>query len=136
MIVDKDLLPGINAIVENAESQLASLIGVKVRVRVDLTPDVLTKLTIQKCVCLSFGVNWLDIVGSSRQEEIKDARHVYYYLCIAWLKSTLVELGRETGMRNHTTVMHGRNRIAGLVQLGLCNIYRKVTAIESQLRSK
>jgi chromosomal replication initiator protein len=61
-----------------------------------------------------FGVNWRAITGEVRVAEIVLARQVVMYLAATRLHRSLPVIGRCLN-RDHSTVLHGRDRIAALV---------------------
>lgn len=53
-----------------------------------------------------------DIIGGCRKAEMVRARHIAMYLLKEDLKLTLVEIGELLGGRDHTTIMHGSEKIS------------------------
>jgi len=53
-----------------------------------------------------------DLTGRRRTKEIALARHVAMYLARELTESSLPRIGKAFGGRDHTTVLHGYNRIA------------------------
>ncbi len=66
-----------------------------------------TAADILRTVCEVFGVSEKDLLGKQRKREIVRPRHVAMYLLREETGSSLVEIGRTLGGRDHTTVMHG-----------------------------
>jgi chromosomal replication initiator protein len=60
-----------------------------------------------------FDVSTEDLVGKKRDRKTARARHVAIYLIRQQDACSLAEIGKELGGRNHTTVLHGYERIAG-----------------------
>jgi len=71
-------------------------------------------LSIIDSACGFYNVKFSDIVGKCRKNEFKEVRHnIMAYLAIKKdsLKITLVEIGKAFGQRDHTTIIHARNKI-------------------------
>jgi chromosomal replication initiator protein len=80
-------------------------IGVR---RQRLTPgDVL------RAVTQHFGVSLKELLGRSRTRDIVGPRQIAMYLMREETGSSLVDIGHQLGSRDHTTVMHGINKIVG-----------------------
>lgn len=62
-----------------------------------------------------FGVGAKEIMSGRRNGYILTPRHIAFYLSCRLTSSSLTEIGREFGNRDHTTVMHGSARIAGTI---------------------
>ncbi len=61
---------------------------------------------IQHNVEQAMGVSHADLVGTKRNREIAQARHVAIWLCHQLTDLTYAEIGARFGGRSHTTVMH------------------------------
>ncbi|MBP6098706.1 MAG: chromosomal replication initiator protein DnaA [Candidatus Levybacteria bacterium] len=91
------------------ELVLSLLQGAKKRTQV-ASPDAVVE-----AVCNYYNIKTTQIKGSKRDASLVRARHVCMYL----LKEqglTLVEIGNLLGGRDHTTVMHGVEKIEFLIQ--------------------
>jgi chromosomal replication initiator protein len=83
-----------------------------------------TATDILRAVCAEFDIAEKDLLGRQRKREIVRPRHVAMYLLREQTESSLVEIGRTMGGRDHTTVLHGVERI------------EKDLETDTQLRSK
>jgi len=72
--------------------------------------------TIMKAVCKYFSVNKTDIKGKRRTQGIVIPRQIAMYLLRQMTDTPLVSIGELLGGRDHTTIMHGVEKIAGEVQ--------------------
>lgn len=68
-----------------------------------------------KSVCEYFGVKSTQLKGPKRDASIVKARQICMYMLQKELHLTLVEIGNLLGGRDHTTVMHGVEKIEKLV---------------------
>lgn len=59
-----------------------------------------------------FNVKTGDLCGSSRKKELVTARHITAYLLLNEIKLPLKEVGELLGGRDHTSIMHARDKIA------------------------
>lgn len=72
----------------------------------DLTPD-----RIINTVCDYFNVSYNDITGKKKNKEIVEPRMIAIYLISEILNLPLVNIGKLFGGRDHTTIMHSRDKI-------------------------
>lgn len=66
-------------------------------------------------ICSYFGLTNKDLIGPKRQKELVLPRHIAMYLLSEELKLTVVKIGEILGGRDHTTIMHGRDKIRNLI---------------------
>lgn len=62
-------------------------------------------------VCSNYNVSVDDLKSKRRISTITQPRQVAMYICRMYLNENLVKIGNEFGGRNHTTVMHGVDKI-------------------------
>lgn len=67
------------------------------------------------CVCEFYRIKPTQLKGPKRDASLVKARQITMYLLQKELGITLVEIGNILGGRDHTTVMHGVNKIEGLL---------------------
>ena len=79
-----------------------------------------------KAVCDFYDVKPTQLKGPKRDASLVRARQVAMYLLKRELSLTLVEIGNLLGGRDHTTVMHGVEKVAALVE--------NKTGVESDIR--
>ena len=63
-------------------------------------------------VCKYYNVKRSDLVGKKKNKEIVDPRQVCMYVATELLDVPLMTIGESMGGRDHTTVMHARDKIA------------------------
>ena len=71
------------------------------------TPD-----DIIKTVCDYFDITKQDIIGKKKSKEIVEPRMIAIYLINELLEIPLVSIGKIFGGRDHTTIMHSRDKIS------------------------
>lgn len=69
-----------------------------------------------KCVCDFYGVKPTQLKGPKRDASLVRARQIAMYLLKTQLGLTHVEIGNLLGGRDHTTIMHGVEKMTGLVE--------------------
>ena len=94
--------------VEFAEETLKDLISPDA-VR-ELTPEVIIDI-----VAEHFNIKPDDIISQKRNAEIVYPRQIAMYICRQMLPITVQALGKAFGNRDHTTILHGSEKIAKLV---------------------
>ncbi|MCL2851326.1 MAG: chromosomal replication initiator protein DnaA [Firmicutes bacterium] len=72
--------------------------------------------TIISAVCKYFNIKKDDLIGKKRSREIVEPRMITIYLITEILNIPLVNIGKLIGNRDHTTIMHGRNKIEGMIK--------------------
>ena len=72
---------------------------------------VITPQFIIDTVAEHFDITPSDIIGSKRSSKIVYPRQIAMYLCREMLESPLTTIGKYMGDRDHTTVMHGIEKI-------------------------
>ncbi len=82
-------------------------------------------------VCNYFDLTQKDLTGPRRQKGLVLPRHIVMYLLCEELGMTVERVGQLLGGRDHTTVMHGRDRIKGLISTN-----REVTKIMIEVKQK
>lgn len=66
-------------------------------------------------ICQYFNLNQKDLLGAKRQKELVLPRHLAMFILSEDLNLTVEKIGLLLGKRDHTTVMHGRDKIKKLV---------------------
>ncbi len=104
----------------------ASLIGaskVTYDIAVEALKDFLDNkkevLTIDKIIdaaCSYYSISKADMVGKKKNKEIVEPRQVCIYIITEMLNVPLAAIGSAFGGRDHTTVMHARDKIAELIK--------------------
>ena len=94
--------------VEQAASILRQSFNIKER-----TVDI---PLIKNTVCAKYNINVQDMDSSKRKKDIAHARQIAMYLCRELTGISLPKIGEEFGNRDHTTVMHGINKITEEIQ--------------------
>ena len=67
---------------------------------------------IMSTVCKYFGITKQDIIGKKKSKEVVEPRMIAIYLINELLEMPLVSIGKMFGGRDHTTIMHSRDKIS------------------------
>jgi len=78
--------------------------------------ELITAESIQKVVGKYFGVRLSDMKSKKRTKTLTLPRHVAMYLCRRLTELPLIDIGRDFGRKDHTTVMHACNKIEESIQ--------------------
>ncbi len=76
------------------------------------TKSELTAEKITNTVCEYFKIDYKDIVGKKKNKEVVEPRMIAVYLISELLNLPLVNIGKIFGGRDHTTIMHSRDKIS------------------------
>jgi chromosomal replication initiator protein len=88
---------------------------------------------IMDATAAAYGYTLDDLVGPSRRQPLARARQTAMYLCRELTDLSLPRLGQLFGGRDHTTILHGTEKIKTLM-LQDKQLFDQVTAITQQLR--
>ena len=73
--------------------------------------ELVTAESIQKVVAKHFNIRLSDLRSKKRTKSLILPRHAAMYLCRRLTKLSLIDIGRDFGKKDHTTVIHACNRI-------------------------
>lgn len=90
-----------------------------------------TPENIIKKVCEYFGITENEITGKKKSKEIVEPRMIAIYLIDDILDIPLVSIGKIFGGRDHTTIMHSRDKIGEQIKKD-----NKLSAIVNDLKQK
>lgn len=77
----------------------------------DLSPDA-----VMQAICRVFSLQKSDLVGESREKNVALARQMAFWFYKHELDLSYPTIGKLFGGRNHTTIMHGHNKIKDLLE--------------------
>lgn len=89
------------------------------------------KIVLSK-ICDFFNTTLKDLTGPRRQKELVLPRHFAMYILSEELSMTVEAIGKLLGGRDHTTVMHGRDRVKELV-LRDRDVQRRMIELRSKI---
>lgn len=72
----------------------------------EVTPELIIQV-----VADHFGITPLDIASQKRNKEVVFPRQIVMYLCQSMTATSLQVIGKFLGGRDHTTIIHGREKI-------------------------
>lgn len=75
----------------------------------------LSPRTVINKVCEYFMIKYADLIGPKRVKELVLPRHLVMHILSEQLNLTVEKIGEIIGGRDHTTVMHGRDKIRKLI---------------------
>lgn len=76
------------------------------------TEESVTADSIINCVCRYYKITKEDLIGKKKTKEIVEPRQICIYIITDMLALPLATIGAMLGGRDHTTVMHARDKIA------------------------
>lgn len=82
-----------------------------------LTSEKLTPRHLISVCARHFNIKTGDLIGSSRKKELVIARHITAYLLLTQSLLPLEEVGHLLGDRDHTSIMHARDKVNNSPQL-------------------
>ncbi len=98
-------------------------------------PSNLTPTEVLEGVCRYYNVDIERIRGKQREREIVWPRQVAMYLMRQETSASLLQIGMELGGRDHTTIMHGWEKIQGEVANN-DRVRREIAAVLESLQRK
>ena len=82
-----------------------------------------------KAVCDYFDITKDDITGKKKNKEIVEPRMIAIYMISEMLELPLVTIGKIFGGRDHTTIMHSRDKISSEIKTN-----RKIQTFVSEIK--
>jgi len=80
-------------------------------------------------VCVEYKLNRMELRSARRTKDLAEARHVASYIASRLTFLSLPQIGARLGQRDHTTILHGRNRIRARI-VDEVDLAERVGAIE------
>ena len=77
--------------------------------------EVMTTTNIINIVCNFYDISKNDLLGKKRNKELVEPRQICMYLMTELLSIPLMTIGQAMGGRDHTTVIHARDKVAELI---------------------
>jgi len=85
-------------------------------------------------VCSYFNITNDDIISKKRNRELVEPRMYAIYLITEFLNIPLSNIGQMLGGRDHTTIMHARNKVASALQDKDARTKRVITDLSKLIR--
>lgn len=85
-----------------------------------------------KAVAASYGYTLDEIRAKGRNKELSQARHVAMYMLKKYTRSSLRDIGVFLGNRDHSTIMHGIDKIMYEME-EVMDLKRRIVAIENTI---
>ncbi|MCM1160885.1 MAG: chromosomal replication initiator protein DnaA [Roseburia sp.] len=96
-------------------------------------PKEITPKLIINVVCEHYNVSPDDIISKKRNSEFVQPRQVIMYLCRNLIGTSLQAIGKELGKKDHTTVIHGVNKIKEELENGNEELRNKIEIIKKKI---
>ena len=96
-------------------------------------PKEITPKLIIHVVCEHYNVSPDDIISKKRNSEFVQPRQVIMYLCRELIGISLQSIGKELGKKDHTTVIHGVNKIKEELDNGNEELRNKIEIIKKKI---
>lgn len=96
-------------------------------------PKEITPRLIINVVCEHYNVSPDDIISKKRNSEFVQPRQVIMYLCRNLIGTSLQSIGKELGKKDHTTVIHGVNKIKEELDNGNEELRNKIEIIKKKI---
>ena len=77
--------------------------------------DEITVDEIVDCTCKYYNANKADVLGKKKNKEVVTPRQVAIYLINEFMNIPLAAIGEYFGGREHTTIMHARDKISAQI---------------------
>lgn len=87
----------------------------------DRSEEAISADSVISCACKYFNVSREDLVGKKKSREIVEPRQICIYVITELLALPLATIGNIFGGRDHTTVMHARDKVAASLSTNIKN---------------
>lgn len=118
--VEIEQMPPVQDILQQAGTRISKLIGSPVMVtikRVMYGSKEEKKIILKEIIEKEFDTPWHNIIKHDRKRTLVDARHVYMYFAKKWLHQSLSKTGYDLGHRDHTSVVHGLQKMKDMIDI-------------------
>ncbi len=95
---------------------LGRLVKEALRDYADKSEEAITGERIIECACKYYNITKADLCGKMRNREIVEPRQVCIYIMTELTAMPLASIGEILGGRDHTTIMHARDKVAAAIQ--------------------
>ena len=103
----------------------------------DFTLDQTKNFTVQnilRTVAAFYNIKVSEIKSKKRTQKISHTRQIAMYLCREHTKSSLPEIGKQFGGKDHTTVLFSHKKISGIIKENN-DLYKSVKEIVKHIES-
>lgn len=97
-------------------------------------PRPIKILDIQRVVCRHYHLSRNDLLSHRRTADVTFARQVSCYLAKTLTLESLPEIGRQTGDRDHTTVLHAVRKITAMAAINN-SLSTELNLLEHKIRN-
>lgn len=99
----------------NIKADNIDIVNKALKDEIDTMNGPITMNTILKCVSEYFQVDQNDLIGKKKTKNIAEARQFAMYLISDMISVPLISIGDFFGGRDHSTIIHARDKIANLI---------------------
>ena len=100
-----------------AQAEISALLIEKAQEAVSEEHETVTSDKIIGSVCSFFKITRENLLGKSKKKELVQPRQICAYLMCEIMSIPLESIGKALGGRDHTTVIHSRDKIANLIRV-------------------
>ena len=79
--------------------------------------EVVTPESVIRATCSYYSITKADLLGKNKRHDIVRARQICVYLMCEMLSMPLVNVGKEMGGRDHSTIIYARDKVARLMKV-------------------
>ena len=97
--------------------------------------EFLTPSLVIDQVCKYYRIDKKDLLGNKRNKELVEPRHICIYLMCDLLNMPMATIGKEIFNRDHTSIMHARNKIIDSIATN-DKIRRDVNDLKSLIQNR
>ncbi len=95
-------------------------------------PEKVTVDQVIEAVCKYYGISAEKMQGKGRSRAVAYPRQIAMYLCRTETDASFPQIGQRLGGRDHTTIMHGHEKISGRVEQD-SNLRRDILEIKAAM---
>lgn len=111
-------MPVIMKIIKGTSERIEKITGTKVVLHIRLAylkkPED-KKIILKQLIEREFNCPWHKIISTNRKRVLVDARQTYMYFSKHFLHQILSETAHDLGGRDHTTIIHGLQKIENMI---------------------
>lgn len=125
--------PEVQAALDECQAKVQDLLGKPVTVSFKLKIHTLTTERLAEIICDVCEVPWHMLISESRNGQLVMARHMYCYFAATLQKKTLWDIAKILKRRDHTTIVHARDKIKDMIETKDGTYFPIYLAIEERI---
>lgn len=132
---NEKVLAEIKSVLDDCQLKVSSLVGKPVAVSFRLKVQGCTIERLAEIICATCQISWTAVLQQNRRADAVLARHLFCYFATTYLKKPVVFVASLI-QKDHTTVIHGRDKVKAMIDVMDDLYYSYVVELEDKIRKE